>query len=483
MRGQSRFRETIGRTCNLVLLSVLAALLVSPPNTQQIHAMNSKQRDLYESGVYAYDISSNICTLGGGITLIGQSDFLTGNPITLRFPAITDDAKFATVMENFIRNSYPDSPWLAIPNLGTRLVEEGKKQDVNPMMVLVIGRHETHFGTTPGGSASVNNSFGYKGPNPPGEPESDYKKFPSFEDSLFGSANFIARVAYNLSGKHPSYKDVTNMYEYLSVHVSGQIIYPGDSTTSYDTTMKVQIDQDGESGYAGPKQYFENAAAWIGEMTNITIEGTPKRSGDTATCGGLGGSGIVNAEGYSFPLEDQTKRPYWGLPCRVAGGCHHTGGVSGLNKAAAFDLAYGSNNAEMGGKDVYAISDGVIVNRKVYRGVAGCYSIQFYSTKDNLYYWYGHLQNPNMSLKVVDPPSKATEADIVKAGTPIAEVAGHQLGPVCHGRSASSEVASHLHIDRGCPGYRGGGGTCRDLSFIDFMNNLWMSLPPPPEGN
>src|SRR5690606_32183875 len=116
---------------------------------------------------------------------------------------------------------------------------------------------------------------------------------------------------HRLSGIHPSYKDVTNMYEYLSVHVSGQIIYPNDNKASYDTTTKTVVDIDGENGYAGPLQYFKNAITWIGQMTCLEISGIHVGGGENGCrrC-----NTQLNGITISFPLEPCTKRSYTTLP-------------------------------------------------------------------------------------------------------------------------------------------------------------------------
>lgn len=392
---------------------------------------------------------TDVCEATGGslnLTISGTSPFLTGDPFALHYPNVTDEAKFAQAMTDFLRKASPNSPWLSIDGFGQKMVDEGKSRDINPMLIMVIGRKETQFGTT-GSGQSHNNSFGNKS----GE---DYKNYPSFAASLFGADSFTADVQNRLSGKHPSYKNVKNMYEYLSVHVSGRIIYPGDSTTSYDPIMDQAINSDNVVGY------FTNARDWIAEMTGLSIAGLPdKNSANPSTnplCTASGaGAGSVNPEGYAWPMAPQKKISYATAPCKSSRGCHHDG-------TPAFDLFYGPTGTT-DGKAVYAITDGKIVSRKQYGGVAGCYSIQFYSTKDKMYYWYGHLQNP-----------KVATGDTVTAGKQIAEVGRNSLGPSCRGGR------DHLHIDRGCirggVPQTGGGKSCRDPRFVPLMNAMWEQL-------
>lgn len=191
-------------------------------------------------------------------------------------------------------------------------------------------------------------------------------------------------------------------------------------------------------------------------------------SENAASGNGVTGTGLVNADGYSWPVADQTKRDYGSIYCEKYP-CHHDG-------TGAADLMYGSAQ-QMGGKAVYAISNGKVVRARVYREIPGCYSIQFKSDKDGYYYWYGHLQkiDPKLLKATADEPIH------VNAGVQMAEVASVALGPVCHGRSPDAQPAPHLHIDRGCvrngvPQY-GGSKSCRDPSFIPFMNDMWSKLP------
>lgn len=197
-----------------------------------------------------------------------------------------------------------------------------------------------------------------------------------------------------------------------------------------------------------------------------TITDGQTRDADDGLCGdgGIIENGEVNAEGYAWPMDDRKKHSYGTAPCKQRS-CHHDG-------TPAFDLAYGGNE-NTSGKAVFAITSGTIAKQGTYRGVRGCFSIQFKSDKGNgkgsYYYWYGHLQNPRFAT-----------GDKVAAGQQIAEVARTSLGPVCHGRSSNRPPAPHLHIDRGCiqggVPQTGGGKSCRDPAFVPLMNKLWEGL-------
>ncbi len=203
-------------------------------------------------------------------------------------------------------------------------------------------------------------------------------------------------------------------------------------------------------------------------------------------------AGIANTEGYSFPLAPQTQRDYTTLPCKqqydwqkngvgkdyktvnnvytnkygislASVTCHH-------DATPAFDLMYGDGGAA--GKPVYAITDGTIVNVDThYANDASqpgkyCEALQFLSTKDKSYYWYGHILNVSVS------PGQTN----IKAGQQIAVVATKDYGPKCWGSGP------HLHIDRGCVDGAGkhqhGGNTgCRDPSFLADLPKIWSTLP------
>jgi len=238
------------------------------------------------------------------------------------------------------------------------------------------------------------------------------------------------------------------------------------STTTFEEKFE-------KAGIPNMPRRIQNAKNVLKEYGSLapTSAGSTDVSGTTRTDGeGLCGGGdisesAVNSQGYAWPVADKKKHGYSTAPCKKRA-CHHDG-------TPAFDLMYGSN-ATMSGKAVYAITNGTIVKQGTYRGVQGCYSIQFKSDltngKGSYYYWYGHLQNP-----------KFATGDKPKAGQQIAEVARTGLGPVCHGRSPGDQPGPHLHIDRGCiqggVPQTGGSKSCRDPAFVPLIDKMWEELP------
>lgn len=196
------------------------------------------------------------------------------------------------------------------------------------------------------------------------------------------------------------------------------------------------------------------------------------------------GKGIVNAEGYAFPLAPQKQRDYTTLPCppskaNYQGNYTNRYGitdriVSCHGPYPAFDLYYNGYGAA--GKVIYAITDGTIRNldkqyvNRASRGTGAkgrpCHSFQLQSTKERggYYYWYGHI------IAGVKANQK------VEAGDPIGITAPTSYGPLCWGG------APHLHIDRGCVDrsgtpHEGGMQDCREPTFMHDLKVIWDSLP------
>lgn len=175
-------------------------------------------------------------------------------------------------------------------------------------------------------------------------------------------------------------------------------------------------------------------------------------SGSPGTPGGSTGcsdteSGIVNTEGYAYPVAPLNKsmpRPGYG----------HA-------DPYAFDFM------RPGGTTVFAVVSGTIgyvnpaYNINGGTGIPGCESINLYGS-DGWKYWYGHVQK-----------SLVKEGDKVEAGQKIAEVAAESFGAECWGGG------THVHLDRGFPkGENGGYRCCRaDTTFIPFIQKLYDELP------
>ena len=209
-------------------------------------------------------------------------------------------------------------------------------------------------------------------------------------------------------------------------------------------------------------QIVDAAGSGVGAdgSTQVTI---PTVSGGTTTgCNGsAGGVGLVNTDGYSFPVAPQKKSEnkapsMSSLPCNNAGGCHHDG-------SPAFDLSRKPGGDAAVGTPVYAISAGVIKSvRDSYKGESGCNSFQLISSKDNFYYWHGHVQN------VTVPDGQTVTA-------------GQQIAVIGERRCTGNGSDPHLHIDRGClrdgKPQPGGGDSCRDPGIVALINSLFTGLP------
>jgi hypothetical protein len=227
---------------------------------------------------------------------------------------------------------------------------------------------------------------------------------------------------------------------------------------------------------------IENRVRYAKETLDAFGGMVPDNVSPTGACGGTG----IVVDGYSFPVEPQTRRSYTTIPCapghpgaqtrdyRDEYGktthittCHHDG-------TPAFDLMYDG----VAGKKIYAITKGKIVkvNREYVmdssRSGKPCGSIQFQAnneTGDKTYYWYGHIL-PSAEVT----PGK--EFDPAKNGV-MGTVATRDFGPKCWGGGP------HLHIDRGCiqgnNPKQGGSDDCRDPQFLQDLQKIWEGLPQP----
>jgi murein DD-endopeptidase MepM/ murein hydrolase activator NlpD len=216
---------------------------------------------------------------------------------------------------------------------------------------------------------------------------------------------------------------------------------------------------------------------WVNEPLDPSAGASAPGGADTSCSGNqaAGGAGLVDTNGYAWPLAPQKKKEYGGIPCGNAPisytdkyghnahvvTCHH-------DNTPAADLMDGN-----GGSAVYALTDGKIINvGKCYSidhkdpCIQGCSEIQFQANhgSDHYYYWYGHLMNPTVSPGAT-----------VKAGQQIAQTAAKSFGARCWGGGP------HLHIDRGCVDgnnnpQHGGNDNCREPKFMDDLKKIWDGL-------
>lgn len=285
----------------------------------------------------------------------------------------------------------------------------------------------------------------------PGSKMIDTFNPPSQANSIMAQLDFLWG---QLTGTGPAAEDPRILSEIKSATTLLNAVLAFQGTENPD--VRSEVLSRGWPLYRG----FERPADEVGSVDNrltnaeailSEFTGTSGAPGATSGCGV--GNGIVNPDGYAYPvapLRQDTRRP---------------NGSSHADDPVAWDFM------RPGGTAVYAIYDGTVVptsNGEYYRDVPGCYRINF-NGDDGYKYWYGHLQN----IMVRDNTH-------VEAGTQIAEVADNSLGPVCHGRGPGDDPASHLHLDRGYPaGIQGGGSPFNrnDPNFIPLLQRLYDALP------
>lgn len=448
-----------------LVVSLLLTLTI--PLNSIVLGLSAEQRKLLDSGIGYYNIEeaqSIQCDVVGNVSGVGN----TQDPaLSLTFPALNNEEQVANNITSYIRDNKPDSPWLEVDqNIGQWLFEKSNESNVNPLLIVAIGKQENQFGTSDDTSVLNNNYFGMKETirftdprigniTPQGIQNSSYMGFSS---PAQGIEFFVRYLEINTQGENRGpYAEVQNFYEYIAMHQAGQIAYPGDSLSGGDEEMDVSFSWDSNWN---PLIYYENSIDFINGLTDLSLSPVPTRGLASAGCQAAldqGESGLVDPEtGYAFPVDIENVSS--GIAEGQTSTNHH-------DETPAYDIGMNSGNA--GGDPVYAISEGEIDNIST-QEAGWCHGIQFKSN-DGYYYWYGHLNNLTVS-----------EGDRVVAGQLVGYIAEYTDEHNCAGTSSGA----HLHIDRGCvetvegvaTPQRGGDDSCRDPDFIPFLSNLYGRL-------
>lgn len=326
------------------------------------------------------------------------------------YPAGASQQDLTERIETYITNTRPDSP--LIPFAGD-FVKYGEQYGVNPTFVVALAQKETSLGTAGYAKPPQYNVFNIRGNGPGG-----FGNYDGYKDAIRAVNELLAGDLY---------------------------LGPPSNFTTIEEIM---------NRYAPPSE--NDTEAYI-EFVNETMQ---KISGDSGSPGpNCNSFGLVNTEGYSFPVAPQKRSENGGvsamsaLPCNAAT-CHHDG-------TPAFDISRQPGGDAVVGTDIYAISEGEVDNVHIYRGIQGCYSLQLRSSKDDFWYYYTHIQNPQVK-----------DGDKVMAGQKLAEIGPRE----CTGNGSDP----HLHIDRGCVvdgvPQKGGRDACRDAGIIPLINSLFKDL-------
>ena len=162
----------------------------------------------------------------------------------LVYTNITDDAKYATAIDKYIKDTFPGSQWLDEMNNkpGSFVVSGAKSENVNPALVTCIGAHESAFAT---GTNYGHNSFGRRAtPSQPHVITSTgmWYAWPSYKASLVASdseSNFI-KVTYINGFK------VTDLASFVHIYAPSS---DGNDEAGYVSFLKTCMDKI--NGYAG----------------------------------------------------------------------------------------------------------------------------------------------------------------------------------------------------------------------------------------
>ncbi|MEX1995177.1 MAG: M23 family metallopeptidase [Candidatus Saccharimonadales bacterium] len=397
--------------------SLVATIILVLSHVGVVSALPASQKQAIDAGIFYFNTATTELCIGGA--------FGSGPLYGPQFPQLSDTADLATRISSYISETLPSSPLQAQSEI---FVQLGQQYNVNPAMVVAMAQMETSLGTagygTPSGGYNITNI----------RPGGSFAKYSNYRQGI--------EAAYkNLAG---------SLY-----------LGPPSSFTTIDQVINRWAPPSDNNDTQGYIKKVGRIMQKVLQDIQVSDGYDSDSSSADDSCGSVtGGSGIANTDGYAFPIAPQKKSENGNvanlspLPCQQAT-CHHDG-------TAAFDLGRQPGGDASAGTPVYAISEGKIDQLHLYKGISGCYSLQFRSAKDNLWYWYGHLQNPLVR-----------NGESVKAGQQIAEVGVRK----CTGNGS----LPHLHIDRGCiiggVPQKGGRESCRDADFTGFMNKLFESLP------
>lgn len=161
----------------------------------------------------------------------GLLDKATGQPasnvgdacITPLWPNVTDNAKFADAINQYIQKNAPNSPFVG---LGADFVSAGQANGVNPAYEINIARKESSFGIARSTAVTKgNNAFGRTAtvsqPGVSGGGHTWYV-FSSFQASIADEAAFLQRVY--ISKGFTTIDAITNKYAPPSENNTGQYI-------------------------------------------------------------------------------------------------------------------------------------------------------------------------------------------------------------------------------------------------------------------
>lgn len=382
----------------MLILAALSFLALFGVGT--VSALSTEQRKVLDSGVPYFNVEDEnyVCTASG--------------PLIVTYPSSISASDLEKRIYDYILKQEPGSPLLTE---AANFIIFGEQFNVNPALVLGMVHKETSLGTTGTALPPRHNLTGIR-------PGGTFATYPNYAEGLKATFDQL---------RDDNYLDP-----------------PANFTTVEEIVNRWAPASDGNQ----PDSYSQFVKEVIQQITGGV-------GGASNSCAS-GGSGIVNSDGYAWPVGPQKKSENGTVPglsqvpC-LNTTCHH-------DNTPAFDLGRLPGSDEIAGTPLFAIGDGHVENVRAYNGIEGCYQLQLNSSKDGSWYWYGHIQNVSVA-----------DGDTVSAGQQIAEIGLRK----CTGNGSSP----HLHIDRGCiingEYQKGGRDDCRDPDFIPFMNSLYESLP------
>lgn len=177
-----------------LILASLVLVFVSSPGVLALTQIEIQR--LYNDAPW-YNPSTGTGTGTGDTTGGGIIDFCLGGPggsgplYGPFFPKVPDTAALATAIDNYIRNTRPDSP---LVGLGNAYVGFGQKYNVSPVLVLGISQKDTSLATAGYGRPPKYNIGNIRGPD--GGDGTGFKTYAGYPEGLEAIFQDIAGGQY-----------------------------------------------------------------------------------------------------------------------------------------------------------------------------------------------------------------------------------------------------------------------------------------------
>ena len=332
------------------LFAIITVLVVLLSSSSTTYALSDAQKQAFESGVLYFNVGDQCsANLSGSGPILGPF-----------FPQISDTSQLTKNIQQYIQDTLPSSPLLA---LSSTFVSLGQKYNVNPALILAMTQKETSLGTTGYGKPPKYNVGNIRGSGD-GTGFASYDSYQTGIEAMYKNLRtglYLAppasetTVAQVINTWAPPSENDTSAYIAFVLDAMSKIYTgitesgasnpsSGASTASFTpgTTSDSQCQatssyQAGANGYnlSGPNamaHYYQCDPQWANQPYGYNSDGSPKSS----IC--AGGCGITSLAMVVATLSNSDVTP--STLAKQYGNTYHTDGTSwGLWPVAANDYS------------------------------------------------------------------------------------------------------------------------------------------------